>query len=60
VANPTFRLVSIQAGAAQIGLVGGSYSSGTPTVTLLPGHTLTLVDTTNGVRYELRLVAVTG
>ena len=46
--------------SAQIGLVGGSYSSGTPTVTLLPGHTLTLVDTTDGVRYELRLVAVTG
>jgi hypothetical protein len=59
-ANPTFRLVSIQAGTALIGLVGGAYASGTPTVTLVPGHTLTLVDTTDGVRYELRLVAVSG
>jgi hypothetical protein len=59
-ANPTFRLVSIQNGTALIGLVGGAYASGTPTVTLVPGHTLTLVDTTDGVRYELRLVAVSG
>lgn len=57
-ANPTFRLVSVEGGVATIGLVGGTYASGSQTVTLVPGHTLTLVDTTDGVRYELRLVSM--
>ena len=56
-ANPTFRLVSIGNGVAKIGLAGGTYASGTPTVSLRLGRTLTLVNTADGVRYELRLVS---
>ena len=56
-ANPTFRLVSIGNGVAKIGLAGGTYASGAPTVSLRLGRTLTLVNTADGVRYELRLVS---
>jgi hypothetical protein len=56
-ANPTFRLVSLGAGVAKIGLAGGTYASGAPTVSLRLGRTLTLVNTADGVRYELRLVS---
>jgi hypothetical protein len=56
-ANPTFRLVSIGNGVAKIGLAGGTYASGAPTVSLRLGRALTLVNTADGVRYELRLVS---
>ena len=56
-ANPTFRLVSLGNGVAKIGLAGGTYASGAPTVSLRLGRTLTLVNTADGVRYELRLVS---
>jgi hypothetical protein len=56
-ANPTFRLVSLTGGVAKIGIAGGSYSSGAQTVALRLGHTLTLVNTSDGLRYELRLVS---
>ncbi len=55
-ANPLFRLVSVVRGVARIGIANGSYASGTPTVSLLAGHTLTLVDTADGVRYRLQLL----
>jgi hypothetical protein len=57
-ANPTFKLVSIANGTALIGLVGGTYASGTATVTLVQGQALTLLDTTDGVRYQLQLDAL--
>jgi hypothetical protein len=56
-ANPTFRLVSLSKGVAKIGLAGGTYASGAPTVALRLGRALTLVNTADGVRYELRLVS---
>lgn len=55
--NPLFRLVSVSHGVARIGLANGSYSSGAHTVSLVVGHTLTLVDTADGIRYKLRLRA---
>lgn len=55
--NPLFRLVGISHGAAQIGLAGGSYTSGAHTVSLVAGRTLTLVDTADGVRYRIRLLS---
>jgi cytoskeletal protein RodZ len=55
-ANPLFRLVSVSGGTARIGIAGGSYSSGAKTVSLVAGRTLTLVDTADGVRYQLRLL----
>jgi hypothetical protein len=55
-ANPLFRLVSVSGGTARIGIAGGSYSSGAKTVSLVAGRTLTLVDTADGIRYQLRLL----
>jgi hypothetical protein len=55
--NPTFKLVSLTGGVAKIGIAGGSYSSGAQTVALRLGHTLTLVNTSDGLRYELQLVS---
>jgi hypothetical protein len=55
--NPLFRLVSVAHGVARIGIANGSYSSGAKTVTLTAGHSLTLVDTADGVRYVIRLIA---
>ena len=56
-ANPVFTLVSIAKGAANIGIANGSYTSGAQTVRLTSGHSLTLVDTADGVRYTLRLLS---
>ena len=57
--NPTFTLVSVGSGVAMIGIAGGSYASGAQTVTLQAGRPLTLVNTADGVRYELRLESTT-
>jgi hypothetical protein len=56
-ADPTFRLVSLANGVALIGIANGAYSSGAQTVSLKAGKKLTLVNTSNGLRYELRLVS---
>jgi hypothetical protein len=55
--NPLFRLVSVSNGVARIGIASGSYSSGARTVSLGAGRSLTLVDTANGIRYQLRLLS---
>jgi len=56
-ANPLFRLVSVSnTGVARIGIASGSYSSGARTVSLVAGRTLTMVDTADGIRYQLRLL----
>lgn len=54
--NPVFRLVSLSRGSVRIGIADGSYSSGAQTVSLGLNRTVTLVDTTNGTRYKLRLL----
>jgi hypothetical protein len=55
--NPLFRLVSVAHGVVRTGIANGSYASGTQAVSLTAGKTLTLVDTSDGARYKLRLVA---
>jgi hypothetical protein len=57
-ASPTFRLVSVTGQAAMIGIAGGSFASGSKTLTLQLGKSLTLMNTSGGQRYELRLVSV--
>ncbi len=57
-ARPTFRLVSLQGRVATIGIAGGAFAGGNQTVALRLGKTLTLMNTTDGQRYELRLVSV--
>ncbi|HYX77221.1 MAG TPA: hypothetical protein VE757_08600 [Gaiellaceae bacterium] len=57
-ASPVFTLVSLTSRAAKIGIAGGSYQNGEATVTLAKGKTVTLMNTADGTRYVLRLVAV--
>ena len=55
--NPVFRLVSLARGSANIGIANGSYASGAQTIRLSNGRPVTLVDTADGVRYTVRLIA---
>jgi hypothetical protein len=55
--NPLFKLVSVSHGLVRIGIASGSYQSGAQTVSLVSGRTLTLVDTADGVRYQIRLLS---
>lgn len=52
---PVFRLVSWTAGTAEVGIVGGSYQSGTQTLTLEKGKPVTLMNTSDGKKYKLVL-----
>jgi len=54
---PVFRLVSFTSDSAQVSIVGGSYASGDPALTLKLGQPVTLENTTDGKRYTLELVA---
>ncbi len=54
--NPVFRIVSVSRAGVRIGIADGSYSSGAQTVSLALNRTVTLVDTTNGAHYKLRLL----
>jgi hypothetical protein len=56
-ASPVFRLVSWAEGTARIGIVGGSYSTGDPTLELIVDKPVTLQNTSNGQRYKLVLVS---
>jgi hypothetical protein len=55
-ANPLFQLVSISATSAKISVVGGSYASGSPTVALKVGKSVTLQNTADGTRYTIQLM----
>ena len=56
--SPVFRLVKVVGGEARIGIAGGALASGSPTVTLHTGKAVTLVNTADGTRYELKLISV--
>jgi hypothetical protein len=56
--DPLFTLVSVGASSVEIAVAGGSYNDGAATVTLVKGKTLTLMNTTDGARYEISLVSV--
>jgi hypothetical protein len=55
--KPVFRLTSWSKGGAQIAIVGGSYASGTGTLTLHVGEAVTLENQTDGKRYTLELLS---
>ncbi len=57
-AQPLFRLVSLKAGVARIGVAGGTLQGSSQTVELVKGKSLTLMNTADGMRYVLRLVSV--
>jgi hypothetical protein len=54
---PVFRLASWTKGSAQIAIVGGSYATGTGTLTLHVGEAVTLQNQTDGKRYKLELLS---
>jgi hypothetical protein len=56
--SPVFRLVKLTRSEARIGIAGGALASGSPTVALKKDKTLTLVNTADGTRYELKLVSI--
>jgi hypothetical protein len=56
--SPVFTLVKLVGGEGRIAIAGGALASGSPTTTLRMGKTLTLVNTADGTRYELKLVSV--
>ncbi len=55
-ADPIFHVVVLTASAARISIVGGTYANGAPTVTLVKGKPLTLMNTSDGSRYRLELI----
>jgi hypothetical protein len=55
-ADPIFHVVVLTANAARISIVGGTYANGAPTVTLVKGKPLTLMNTSDGSRYRLELI----
>jgi hypothetical protein len=55
--DPTFRLISVSAQSATIGLVSGRFSSGADTITINVGETLVIV-ANDGARYAVKLVSV--
>jgi hypothetical protein len=57
--EPIFRLASLKNGVAKIGIVDGTYASGSATITLKRGgKPVTLMNTAEGTTYVLRLVGV--
>lgn len=59
-ADPVFVLVRLgtDGKSVEIGIAGGSYADGEETITLELGKPLTLQNTADGARYELKLLAV--
>jgi hypothetical protein len=58
VSSPTFRLVSLTPKTAKVGIADGSLAGSKQTVTLKKNVPLTLMNTADGTRYVLRLIAV--
>jgi hypothetical protein len=57
--EPIFKLVSLTGTTAKVGIVDGTYATGSPTITLKKGgKPVTLMNTADGTTYVLRLLAV--
>jgi hypothetical protein len=54
--QPIFHLVSLAQRTAKIGIVGGSYSTGSPTLTITVGKPVTLMNRADGTRYTIELM----
>jgi hypothetical protein len=57
-AEPVFKLVSLTKTGAKVGIAGGTLQNGAGSVTLTKNKPLTLLNTSDGTRYVLRLVSV--
>jgi hypothetical protein len=57
--DPIFKLVSLTKRSAKVGIVDGTYATGSATITLTKGgKPVTLMNTAEGTTYVLRLVSV--
>lgn len=57
--DPIFKLVSLTKRSAKVGIVDGTYATGSATITLTKGgKPVTLMNTADGSTYVLRLVSV--
>ena len=56
--DPIFKLVSLGAKSAKIGLVNGEFSTGVQTIKLVLAKPVTLVSQPDGLRYTITLVSV--
>jgi hypothetical protein len=57
--DPIFKLVSLTKSSAKVGIVDGTYATGSATITLKRGgKPVTLMNTAEGTTYVLRLVSV--
>ncbi len=57
--DPLFKLVALGKKDIRIGVLGGSFTSGAPTIKLAKGKRLTLANEADGSRYVLELVRLT-
>jgi hypothetical protein len=58
--DPIFRLTALTGRTAKIAIVGGTYASGSQTITLQQGgKPVTLMNTSDGTTYVLRLLSAT-
>lgn len=60
--EPTFVLVSVakDGKSVELGIAGGAYAGGGETMKLKLGQTITLQNTADGSRYELKLLSIQG
>jgi len=58
-ADPVFRLVALANKAVRVGVLGGSFTDGVPTIKLARGKPVTLANQADGSRYVIRLVRLT-
>ena len=57
--QPLFRVVSLGKKGVRIGVLGGSFTSGVPTLLLRKGHKIALANNADGTHYVLQLVRLT-
>jgi hypothetical protein len=55
-ASPLFKLVTLNSKQIRIGVLGGSFTSGSPTLAVRPGQKLTLDNEADGSRYVFKVV----
>ena len=53
---PLFHLIALTSSTAKISIVGGSYTTGAPAVTLKENNAVTLMNTADGTRYTIKLL----
>jgi hypothetical protein len=58
-ADPVFRLVALANKAVRVGVLGGSFTNGIPTIKLARGKQVTLANEADGSRYVIKLVRLT-